>query len=64
LFLDEIIDGGLDSLGVSLCIDLLRDFSKIKHRSIFLVSHREEAAQIITNQLFLIKSNGFTSLAS
>jgi energy-coupling factor transporter ATP-binding protein EcfA2 len=64
LFLDEIIDGGLDTLGVGLCIDLLQDFSKIRHRSIFLVSHREEAAQIVSNQMLLVRSNGFTTLAA
>lgn len=64
LFIDELIDSGLDSMGVENSIAILKDMSRRRQKSIWLVSHREELAGRVPNILRVIKENGFTSYAS
>ena len=64
LFIDELIDSGLDTLGVENAIAILKDMSRRRQKSIWLVSHREELAGRVPNVLKVIKENGFTSYAS
>ena len=61
LFIDELIDSGLDTMGVENAIAILKDMSRRRHKSIWLVSHREELAGRVPNVLKVIKENGFTS---
>lgn len=64
LFIDELIDSGLDTIGVENSIAILKDMSRRRHKSIWLVSHREELAGRVPNVLKVIKENGFTSYAT
>ena len=64
LFIDELIDSGLDTIGVENAIAILKDMSRRRHKSIWLVSHREELAGRVPNVLKVIKENGFTSYAT
>ncbi len=64
LFIDELIDSGLDTIGVENSIAILKDMSRRRHKSIWLVSHREELAGRVPNVLKVIKEGGFTSYAS
>ena len=61
LFIDELIDSGLDTMGVENSIAILKDMSRRRQKSIWLVSHREELAGRVPNVLKVIKENGFTS---
>jgi hypothetical protein len=61
LFIDELIDSGLDTMGVENAIAILKDMSRRRQKSIWLVSHREELAGRVPNVLKVIKENGFTS---
>ena len=61
LFIDELIDSGLDTMGVENSIAILKDMSRRRKKSIWLVSHREELAGRVPNVLKVIKENGFTS---
>lgn len=61
LFIDELIDSGLDTMGVENSIAILKDMSRRRSKSIWLVSHREELAGRVPNVLKVIKENGFTS---
>ena len=61
LFIDELIDSGLDTMGVENAIAILKDMSRRRHKSIWLVSHREELAGRVPNVLKVVKENGFTS---
>jgi DNA repair exonuclease SbcCD ATPase subunit len=61
LFIDELIDSGLDTMGVENALAILKDMSRRRHKSIWLVSHREELAGRVPNVLKVIKENGFTS---
>jgi DNA repair exonuclease SbcCD ATPase subunit len=64
LFIDELIDSGLDTMGVENAIAILKDMSRRRQKSIWLVSHREELAGRVPNVLKVIKENGFTSYAT
>jgi len=64
LFIDELIDSGLDTLGVENSIAILKDMSRRRHKSIWLVSHREELAGRVPNILKVVKENGYTSYSS
>jgi DNA repair exonuclease SbcCD ATPase subunit len=61
LFIDELIDSGLDSVGVENSIAILKDMSRRRKKSIWLVSHREELAGRVPSVLKVIKEGGFTT---
>ena len=61
LFIDELIDSGLDTMGVENSIAILKDMSRRRQKSIWLVSHREELAGRVPNVLKVVKENGFTT---
>ena len=60
LFIDELVDNGLDTQGVENALGLLKQISRERHKSIWLVSHRDELAGRVENILKVVKSNGFT----
>jgi DNA repair exonuclease SbcCD ATPase subunit len=64
LFIDELIDSGLDTMGVENSLAILKDMSRRRQKSIWLVSHREELAGRVPNVLKVIKENGFTSYST
>ena len=64
LFIDELIDSGLDTMGVENAIAILKDMSRRRQKSIWLVSHREELAGRVPNVLKVIKEKGFTSYST
>lgn len=64
LFIDELIDSGLDTMGVENAIAILKDMSRRRQKSIWLVSHREELAGRVPNVLKVIKEHGFTSYST
>jgi DNA repair exonuclease SbcCD ATPase subunit len=64
LFIDEMIDSGLDTSGVEAALALLKQMSRERHKSIWLVSHRDELAGRVENILKVIKEGGFTSYST
>ena len=61
LFIDELVDSGMDTQGVENSLALLKKMSRDRNKSIWLVSHRDELAGRVENILKVIKENGFTS---
>jgi len=61
LFIDELVDSGMDTQGVEQSLALLKKMSRDRHKSIWLVSHRDELAGRVENILRVVKENGFTS---
>jgi len=61
LFIDELVDSGMDTQGVENSLALLKKMSRERNKSIWLVSHRDELAGRVENILRVIKENGFTS---
>jgi hypothetical protein len=64
LFIDELIDSGLDTMGVENSIAILKDMSRRRQKSIWLVSHREELAGRVPNVLKVVKEGGFTTYST
>jgi DNA repair exonuclease SbcCD ATPase subunit len=62
LYLDEIVDLGLDGAGLEYALELLKKMSRENTKSIFLVSHREELQPRVSNVMNVIKENGFSSV--
>jgi len=61
LFIDELVDSGMDSSGVENSLAILKKISRERKKSVWLVSHRDELAGRVNNILSVIKENGFTS---
>ena len=61
LFIDELIDSGLDGMGVENSLSILKHMSRERHKSIWLISHRDELIGRVGNILQVVKENGFTS---
>ena len=64
LFIDELIDSGLDTAGVESSIAILKRMSRERGKSIYLISHRDELMGRVNNTLKVIKENGFTSYSN
>lgn len=61
LFIDELVDSGMDSSGVENALGILKKMSRDSNKSIWLVSHKDELAGRVNNTLHVVKENGFTS---
>ena len=61
LFIDELVDSGMDSSGVENALAVLKKMSRDSNKSIWLVSHKDELAGRVNNTLHVVKENGFTS---
>jgi DNA repair exonuclease SbcCD ATPase subunit len=61
LFIDELVDSGMDTQGVENSLALLKKMSRERQKSIWLVSHREDLVGRVENILRVVKENGFTS---
>lgn len=61
LFIDELVDSGMDSSGVENALAILKKMSRDANKSIWLVSHKDELAGRVNNTLHVVKENGYTS---
>ena len=61
LFIDELVDSGMDSSGVENSMSVLKRMSRERNKSVWLVSHKDELIGRVNNVLKVIKENGFTS---
>lgn len=64
LFIDELIDSGMDSAGMESAITLLKTMARERQKNIFLISHKDELIGRVNNVLKVIKENNFTSYAN
>jgi energy-coupling factor transporter ATP-binding protein EcfA2 len=64
LFIDELIDSGLDTAGVENALAVFKGMTREQRRNIFLISHRDELIGRVTSVLKVIKEGGFTSFDS
>jgi DNA repair exonuclease SbcCD ATPase subunit len=61
LFIDELVDSGMDSSGVENSLAILKKMSREAYKSVWLVSHKDELAGRVNNTLHVVKENGYTS---
>jgi DNA repair exonuclease SbcCD ATPase subunit len=64
LFVDELVDNGLDASGVESALAVLKRMARERKKNIFLISHKDELIGRVNNVLKVIKENGFTSYAT
>ena len=64
LFIDELIDSGLDSAGVENALSVLKKIGREREKNIFLISHKDELVGRVNHILKVIKDGGFTSYAN
>ena len=64
LFIDELIDSGMDTAGVENSLGVLKKIGRERNKNIFLISHKDELIGRVNHILKVIKENGFTSYAN
>jgi len=64
LFIDELIDSGMDTAGVENSLAILKKMTRERDKNIFLISHKDELVGRVNHVLKVIKENGFTSYAN
>ena len=64
LFIDELIDAGMDLSGVESSMAVLKDMSRTQKKNIFLISHKDELISRVNSVLKVVKENGFTNYAN
>lgn len=64
LFIDELVDSGMDSAGVESALAVLKKMCRERNKNIYLISHKDELIGRVNNVLRVIKENGFTSYSN
>ena len=64
LFIDELVDAGMDISGVESSMAVLKDMSRTQQKNIFLISHKDELISRVNSVLKVVKENGFTNYAN
>lgn len=63
IFIDELIDSGLDQIGVEASLGVLKTMGRDRSKDIFLISHREELLSRVSKVMLVKKENGFTTFS-
>jgi DNA repair exonuclease SbcCD ATPase subunit len=61
LFIDELVDSGMDASGVESSIAVLKKMTRERNKNVFLISHRDDLTSRVNHVLKVVKENGFTS---
>jgi DNA repair exonuclease SbcCD ATPase subunit len=61
LFIDELIDSGMDTAGVENSLSVLKKMSREGDKNVYLISHKDELVGRVNHVMKVIKENGFTS---
>lgn len=64
LFIDELVDSGMDASGVESSIAVLKKMTRERDKNVFLISHRDDLVSRVNQVLKVIKENGFTSYSN
>jgi DNA repair exonuclease SbcCD ATPase subunit len=64
LFIDELVDSGMDASGVESSIGVLKRMTRERDKNVFLISHRDDLTNRVNHVLKVIKENGFTSYSN
>ena len=63
LFIDELIDSGMDTTGVESALAELKRITRERNKNIFLISHKDELVGRVNDILNVVKEDGFTSFS-
>ncbi len=61
IFVDELLDNGMDPAGLESSVALLKKMERERGKNVFVISHKEELINRVSNILMVVKENGFTS---
>ena len=61
LFIDELIDSGMDTAGVENSLSVLKKMGREGDKNVFLISHKDELVGRVNYVMRVVKENGFTS---
>ena len=61
LFIDELIDSGMDTAGVENSLAVIKKMGRDRQKNVFLISHKDELVGRVNHVMKVIKENGFTS---
>jgi len=61
LFIDELIDSGMDTAGVENSLAVLKKMGREQEKNVFLISHKDELVGRVTHVMKVVKENGFTN---
>jgi DNA repair exonuclease SbcCD ATPase subunit len=61
IFVDELLDSGMDPQGLEGAVEVLKKMERERNKNIFIISHREELVNRVSNVLTVLKSNQFTT---
>jgi len=61
LFIDELVDNGLDSNGVENALSVIKKMGRERDKNVFLISHKDELVGRVNHVMKVVKENGFTS---
>ena len=61
LFIDELIDSGMDTAGVENSLAVLKKMGREREKNVYLISHKDELMGRVTHVLKVVKENGFTN---
>ena len=61
LFIDELIDSGMDTQGVESSMAILKKLTRERQKNVFLISHKDELTGRVNSIMNVVKENGFTS---
>jgi len=64
LFIDELVDSGMDASGVESSIAVLKKMTRERDKNVFLISHRDDLTSRVNHVLKVIKEGGFTSYST
>jgi DNA repair exonuclease SbcCD ATPase subunit len=60
LFIDELVDSGMDASGVESSIAVLKKMTRERNKNVFLISHRDDLTSRVNHVLKVVKESGFT----
>lgn len=61
LFVDEILDFGMDSVGAKDACQILKTKARDFNKAVYLVTHKEELVEHVDKTILVKKENGFTT---
>jgi DNA repair exonuclease SbcCD ATPase subunit len=64
LFIDELIDSGMDTAGVESSLSVLKKMGREREKNVYLISHKDELIGRVNHVMRVVKENGFTSYAN
>lgn len=60
VFIDELLDSGLDSSGLEGSVEVLKKMDRERSKNVYVISHREELQNRVSNVLSVVKEDSFT----